>query len=178
MRSAASRLKLFKSCEKCLLYAAYLGVFSPVGWVSSPPSSRRKPMPLTHGITFLAARWKKAFFCKKRGLRSADMPHISHLVLVSAHRLAVRTAPFHGADRGSIPLGRTRNFLVKLGSYLVLLTSNQADRHRLRGNVRGYDTSEILPPGRRCGLDCVVHFGDRSGVLKHHVRDEILLLAA
>jgi hypothetical protein len=27
---------------------------------------------------------------------------------VSAHRLAVRTAPSHGANRGSIPLGRTR----------------------------------------------------------------------
>jgi hypothetical protein len=27
-----------------------------------------------------------------------------------AHRLAVRTAPSHGANRGSIPLGRTNTF--------------------------------------------------------------------
>ena len=45
--------------------------------------------------------------------------------MVSAHRLAVRTPPFHGGNRGSIPLGRTSFFLMKYfikwltGKYLI-----------------------------------------------------------
>ena len=38
---------------------------------------------------------------------------IRRFVLKRAHRLAVRTPPFHGGNRGSIPLGRT-NLLIHL----------------------------------------------------------------
>ncbi|CDX23502.1 hypothetical protein MPLB_280082 [Mesorhizobium sp. ORS 3324] len=36
--------------------------------------------------------------------------HLISPVLERAHRLAVRTPPSHGGNRGSIPLGRTKLF--------------------------------------------------------------------
>ena len=46
--------------------------------------------------------------------------YISQQPTLCAHRLAVRTAPSHGANRGSIPLGRTIGFphLYSIGSKL------------------------------------------------------------
>ncbi len=59
----------------------------------------------------------RSFFRKSgfKGLRVTTFLHISPLTpTTGAHRLAVRTAPFHGADRGSIPLGRTTFWSISL----------------------------------------------------------------
>ena len=45
---------------------------------------------------------------RQMGCRVADKAIIRRFVSERAHRLAVRTPPFHGGNRGSIPLGRTK----------------------------------------------------------------------
>ena len=60
-------------------------------------------------LSFAATLRRKSF--GKRafdGLPPADNAIIRRFVLKRAHRLAVRTPPFHGGNRGSIPLGRTK----------------------------------------------------------------------
>ncbi len=61
---------------------------------------------------------------------------MSYIAVLRAHRLAVRTPPSHGGNRGSIPLGRTNNF-----KHLADLRGSPVKR---LGNIRAWTVRPYL----------------------------------
>ncbi len=115
---------------------------------------------------------KSCPYCRPTGLPHRFGPTISRLGC--AHRLAVRTPPFHGGNRGSIPLGRT-NFNMPA---IFANSRSNAGRTRVRTIAnRVLDSREIrLHVGHApvCIPECAACFSSpdpvSAGTCRRHSR--------